>query len=56
MTGGAAFCVLAADIGQTADIHTLVADTGPISGTVGVADTFKWNTADTGIALGSGRA
>ena len=56
MAGCPALCVLTTDIRQTTDIHALVADAGAVSRTVRVGDTFKWNTADTGVTLGSRRA
>ncbi len=56
MAGCPALSVLTTDIGQTTDIHALIADAGAVSRTVRVGDTFKWNTSNTGVALGSRRA
>ncbi len=56
MAGCPALSVLATDIGQPTDIHAFVADAGAVSRTVRVGDTFKRNTADTGVTLGSRRA
>ena len=47
--------VLAAHIGQTAHVHTLVADTGPLSGTVSVTHTLELDTADQGVTIGPRR-
>jgi hypothetical protein len=56
VAGGPTLGVLAADVRQTTDVHTLVADTGPVSRAVGVTHTLKRHTANTGVALGSSRA
>ena len=47
--------VLAAHIGQTAHVHTLVTDTGPLPGTVSVAHTLELDTSDQGVAIGPRR-
>ena len=52
---GPAVRVLAAHIGQTAHIHTLVTDTGPLSGTVRVTHTLELDTADQRVAIGPRR-
>ena len=54
MVGSSAVGVLSADIGQAADVHTLVADTRPLAGAVRVADTLKRHAADLGVAVCSG--
>ena len=53
MVGGPALCVQTADIGQAADVHALVPDTGSVGGTIRVADTLQGNTSNIGVALGS---
>ena len=52
MVESSAVRVLAADIGQTADIDTLVADTGPLPGAVSVGHTLELDTPDQGIPIG----
>ena len=49
---GSAVRVLAADIGQTADIDTLVADAGPLPGAVSVGHTLELDTPDQGVTIG----
>ena len=51
----AAVSVLAAHVGQTADIHTLVTDTGPLTWAVGVTHTLQLDTTDQGVAIGPRR-
>ena len=53
---GATVCVLAAHVGQRADIHALVADTGPLPGTVGVGHALQLHAPHIGVAVGAGRA
>ena len=48
--------VLAAHVGQRADIHALVADTGPLPGTVGVGHALQLHAPHIGVAVGAGRA